>query len=102
MSLSLRRRRSVGKNWLAKRAIDLQEKCKEKRTSKTTRTLAKTGGEEEEEKVDDFRFMKETKFGENWLAKRAIKLHENTRSSVQQEPTRRNKEGVTRGTGKSH
>ena len=34
------------------------------------------GGEEEEENIDDVQFVKETKFGENWLAKRAIKLQE--------------------------
>ena len=56
--------------------------------------LAKAGGKEEEEEVDDVQIMKETRFGENWLAIRAIKLQKNTRRSVQQKPTRRNKEGV--------
>ena len=33
-------------------------------------------GEEEKENIDVVKFVKETKFGENWLAKRALKLHE--------------------------
>ena len=28
------------------------------------------------EQIDDVKFVKETKFGENWLAKRAIKLQD--------------------------
>ena len=49
------------------------------------------GGEEEEENIDVVKFVKETKFGESWLVKQAIELQENTRRSVQQNPTRRNK-----------
>ena len=53
--------------------------------------LAKAGVEEEEEEIDDVKFVKETKFAEKWLATRAIQLQEIQRemcSKSQQEETR--------------
>ena len=38
--------------------------------------LSRAGGEGEEENIDNVQFVKETKFGENWLVKQAIELQE--------------------------
>ena len=51
------------------------------------------GGEEEEQNIDVVKFVKETKFGENWLVKQAIELQEKVQgeacSKTQQEEMRR-------------
>ena len=90
-----------GENWLVEQAIELQKKKQGGTCSKNQQeeinvlfvALAKAGAEEEEDNTDDANFVKETKFGENWLARRAIKLQEKVQgeacSQSQQEEIRR-------------
>ena len=60
--------------------------------------LAKAGGEKEEENIDDAKFVKETSLTRiGWLYGRSS-CRNKYKERVRQEPTKRNTDGVERGT----